>query len=110
MKIDDPRDSLEIYLQQYADFLKEVNEDNGLELATVFNNLEEGNFHGIYTYPKELYTKDLSIGMKAVMKQNGIHPYPFKFMCGIQQCTSQFANKMSISIMLNLFTKPNILI
>jgi hypothetical protein len=55
--------------------------------------LEKGYFNGIYTYPKELYTKVLSVGMKKLLEENGIHPHPFKFVCGIQQCTSQFANK-----------------
>jgi hypothetical protein len=73
--------------------VKEVNEYNGLELAIDFNNIEEGNFHDIYTYPKELYTKDLSIGMKTILEDNDIHPHPFKFVCGMQQCSSQFANK-----------------
>jgi hypothetical protein len=31
--------------------------------------------------------------MKAVLEQNGIHLHPFKFVCGMQQCISQFANK-----------------
>jgi hypothetical protein len=61
-------------------------------LAEEFNNNEK-NFEGIYYYPRELYTKGLSIGMKTVMENNGIHPHPFKFVCGMQQCTSQFYNR-----------------
>jgi hypothetical protein len=92
-KIDDPFYSLDIFIQKYANFLKEVNEFNGLELEAEFNNLEEAKFHRIYTYSKELYTKNLSIEMKAVLEQNGIHPHPFKFEDGIQQWTFQFAKK-----------------
>jgi hypothetical protein len=73
---------LNIFIQKYANFIKEV---NGLELAIDFNNIKEGNFHGINTYPKELYTKDLSIGMKTVLEENSIHPRPFKFVYGMQQ-------------------------
>jgi hypothetical protein len=54
-------------------FGREVNEHNGLLLAEDFNNNEKC-FEGIYTYPKELYTKDLSVGMKTILKENGIHP------------------------------------
>jgi CRISPR/Cas system-associated exonuclease Cas4 (RecB family) len=40
-----------------------------------FNKTEEA-FEGIYTYPRELYTKDLSAGMKKILEENGIHPIP----------------------------------
>jgi hypothetical protein len=79
----------------YANFLQHVNSSNGLLLAEDFNNLETGYFNGLYTYPKDLYTKVLSIGMKKVLKENGIHPHPLKFIYGMQQCTSQCANKES---------------
>jgi hypothetical protein len=61
-------------------------------MADDFNKTEE-TFNGIYTYPKELYTEDLSVGMKTILEENGIHPHPFKFVCGMQQCTTQFDNK-----------------
>jgi hypothetical protein len=85
--------SIDIYIQKYAQLIQEMNEYNGLLLAQEFNNNEQ-IFKGIYYYPKELYTKDLSVGMKTVMKENGIHPHPFKYICGMQQCTSQFRNKV----------------
>jgi hypothetical protein len=31
--------------------------------------------------------------MKTILEREGIHPHPFKFVCGLQQCTSQFVNK-----------------
>jgi hypothetical protein len=31
--------------------------------------------------------------MKTIMENNGIHPHPFKYVCGMQQCTSQFDNR-----------------
>jgi hypothetical protein len=37
-------------------------------LAEDFNNNEKC-FKGIYTYPKKLYTKDLSVGMKTILKK-----------------------------------------
>jgi hypothetical protein len=55
---------------------------NGLELTADFHNIEESYFHGVYTYPKELYTKDLSISMKTILEENDIHLHPFKFICG----------------------------
>jgi hypothetical protein len=41
---------LKIYIQKYANFIKEVDESNELELAIDFNNIEERNFQGNYTY------------------------------------------------------------
>jgi hypothetical protein len=61
-------------------------------MADDFNRTEE-IFNGIYTYPKELYTKVLSVGMKTILEENGIHLHPFKFVCGMQQSTTQFDNK-----------------
>jgi hypothetical protein len=84
--------SLEIYIKKYAQFVHEINEYNGMLLAEEFNN-NERVFEGVYYYPKELQTKDIIIGMKVIMENNGIHPHPFKFVCGMQQCTSQFDNK-----------------
>jgi hypothetical protein len=52
--------SLDIYIKKYAQFIQEVNEYNGLLLAQDLNNSEQV-FEGIYYYPKELSTKDLSI-------------------------------------------------
>jgi hypothetical protein len=58
-----------------------------------FNRLEDAHIHGNYTYPKESCTTNLSIDMKTALEQNRIHPHPFKFVCGIQQCISEFVNQ-----------------
>jgi hypothetical protein len=84
--------SLEIFIQKYSQFIREVNEYNRLLIAEDFNN-NERCFEGIYTYLKELYTKDLIVSMKTILENNGIHPHPFKFVYGMQQCTTQFHNK-----------------
>jgi hypothetical protein len=84
--------SLDIYIKKYAQFVQEVNEYNGMLLAEEFNN-NERVFEGIYYYPRELQTNDISIGMKVIMENIGIHPHPFKFVCGMQQCTSQFITR-----------------
>jgi hypothetical protein len=82
-KIDHPDYTIEIFLGKYTNFLQQVNSRNGLILAEDFNNLEKGYFNGIYTYPKELYTKDLNVGLKKILEDNGIQTHPFKFVCGI---------------------------
>jgi hypothetical protein len=64
------------------------------------------SFDGIDTYPKELYTKDLSVGMKTILEENGIHSHPLKFVCGMQQCISQFKNKSQHIDHINITSIP----
>jgi hypothetical protein len=33
------------------------------------------------------------VGIKTIREENDIHPHPFKLLCGMQQCISQFNNK-----------------
>jgi hypothetical protein len=75
-------------------------------LAEDFNTNEKC-FEGIYTYPKELYTKDLIGGMKTILEENDIHSYPFMFVCRMQQRISQFSNKAQYIDHIENFHKKN---
>jgi hypothetical protein len=109
-KIEEPFYSVELYNQKYSDFIREVNEFNGLELAEEFNNLEKGNFVGNYIYPKELYSKDLNIGMKTILEENGIALIHLYLFAEYNNAHHNLLIKNNILTMLNFFTGTNIFI
>jgi hypothetical protein len=52
-EFNDLNHSVDIFIQKYAFFIKEINKDNYILSVKDFNQYEDGQFYGIYEYSKE---------------------------------------------------------